>query len=197
MALSKNDISIAILSGGKSSRMGRDKALAEIDGTPMLQRVLNTAKPICGHIFLVSDHEAHRRFGVEMIPDAVKGIGPAGGILSALRHCRTPLLLVLGCDMPYLNTKGLSFILKTLTEKQNCEVCIPYVQLRPEPLVCAIRKTALPQWEKSVISGERKLENIIVSLPCCICDGDDTTVFNNGFFTNINTPEELRNTTKH
>ncbi len=122
-----NDLSIAILAGGQSTRMGQDKAALEVQGEAMLLRIarlaLLTGAPLCivgrerplNGAFVNGDEYEFRHREVKFLLDEAPGLGPLGGLLSALRwnaqsiH-RRPCLLLLPCDLPLLESSALEWI---------------------------------------------------------------------------------------
>jgi molybdopterin-guanine dinucleotide biosynthesis protein A len=104
--------SAVVLAGGASQRMGRDKALVEFDGEPLLARVIERVRTLSEDIIIVAnDAEAFARFGVPVIPDVYPGKGSLGGIFSGLRAAREPYALAVACDMPFLNLPLLHYLI--------------------------------------------------------------------------------------
>lgn len=99
-------ISVAILAGGRSRRMGQDKALLLFLGRPLIARVIETAKTLSDDLFIVaSDRPAYARFGVPLEPDRFPDAGSLGGIYSGISRARHDACLVVACDMPFLNRR--------------------------------------------------------------------------------------------
>lgn len=99
-------MSAAVLAGGRSTRMGRDKALMPLvaGGPPMLAIVLDRLRRVADDITIVSDpRPGYDRFGATVAPDEWPGTGALGGIATALRHAAHPHCLVVACDMPFLS----------------------------------------------------------------------------------------------
>jgi molybdopterin-guanine dinucleotide biosynthesis protein A len=102
------NFSIAVLAGGRSARMGRDKALIglEPDGRPMLGVVLDLVSPLSDDIFVVGNRkDVYARFGFPVLPDLYLNAAVLGGIGSAISHARHDACLVLSCDQPFVNRK--------------------------------------------------------------------------------------------
>src|SRR5271165_4394157 len=93
-----------ILAGGRSSRMGVDKALLEIDGQPLVSRVAREAAKVCAPVSLVGDPAVYGHLGFPVIPDRFPGRGPLAGIEAALGATEADWNLLLACDMPALET---------------------------------------------------------------------------------------------
>jgi molybdopterin-guanine dinucleotide biosynthesis protein A len=106
-------VSAAILAGGGSTRMGRDKALIPVDGVPMIRRIVGTLLRITPHVMVISDRtDAYGFLGVPVHPDLIKDRGPAAGIHSALVHAPTERVLFAPCDMPFLSEELFRYILR-------------------------------------------------------------------------------------
>ena len=99
--MNKPAFSVLVLSGGKSSRMGRDKALLQLDGQTLLERSKRLGEALGAQQVLVSRNEPG------FIQDLVHDAGPMAGIAAALPHCLTDWLLVLPVDMPLLTPAAL------------------------------------------------------------------------------------------
>ncbi len=100
-----------IVAGGKSKRMGRPKAFIEFEGKPLIQRVVEKIEPICAETFIVAnDLEAFGKFGVPVVADVYPGKASLGGIYTGLYVAEHSHVLVVGCDMPFLNQDLLRFL---------------------------------------------------------------------------------------
>jgi molybdenum cofactor guanylyltransferase len=101
-----------ILAGGRSSRMGRDKAMLEIDGITMIDRAVDLIRRAGVEPVVVGSFgEFPRSIGARVIPDDWPGAGPLGGIATALRNTEAPWNLVMACDMPYVTREWLEFLM--------------------------------------------------------------------------------------
>src|SRR5712692_4284874 len=98
-------LSGAILVGGRSRRMGSDKALMELDGQPLAAHLVATAATCCEEVLLVGgDPGRFATLGLpaRWVPDGASDAGPLGGILGALEAARHDACLVVACDMPFI-----------------------------------------------------------------------------------------------
>ena len=78
-----------ILAGGKSRRMGTDKALLEIEGISLLNKAIQLCEQVCDTIIISSNHSGHKVFGYPVVADEIANCGPLGGIYSCLRKSQT------------------------------------------------------------------------------------------------------------
>ena len=105
-------ITVAILAGGQSSRMGRDKAFIEIAGQPLIERILGRVGSLGGETILIANQpEDYRHLGLPLYPDVLPGKSNLGGLYTALTNARHEHVLALACDMPFLNRDLLAYLL--------------------------------------------------------------------------------------
>jgi molybdopterin-guanine dinucleotide biosynthesis protein A len=138
-----------ILAGGKSSRMGRDKAMLEIGGVTILDRTMALIRGVGIEPVLVgAPVEFSRAVAGRVIEDEWPGAGPLGGIITALRASQKSWNLIVACDLPYLTREWLEFLVaRGLSSKADAVVpmneggpeplCATYARSTEEPLVAA------------------------------------------------------------
>jgi molybdopterin-guanine dinucleotide biosynthesis protein A len=178
--------SAVLLAGGKSSRMGCDKAFLEIKGEPLWRRQLNLLKEIAPQKIFVAGPPRDEWGDYEILPDASENIGPIGGLTSALRACETPLLLALAVDLPKMTNL---FLRSLLLEASGI---VPQLNGRFEPLVAIYPKVALAIAETHLSSNEFSIQKFVEECvahrlvrPKKIRPSDAS------LFTNLNTPEDV------
>src|SRR5258708_2285952 len=134
MALAQ-DLTIWILAGGKSRRMGTDKAFVKLDGSTLLARSLALARSVSNRVCIVGRSEKFAAFAT-VAEDIFSDRGPLGGIHSALRNSQSELNLMLAVDMPFVSQEFLAFLVQqaSLTE---AKVVVPRGNGSLQPL-CAI-----------------------------------------------------------
>jgi molybdopterin-guanine dinucleotide biosynthesis protein A len=93
------------LAGGRSSRMGADKALIEVDGQTLVLRVAAEVAKVCGSVSIVGDPEKYKDSGIRIVPDSYPGMGPLAGIEAALGATTADANLIVACDMPLLRSE--------------------------------------------------------------------------------------------
>ena len=102
----QNKVTGIILSGGASRRMGQDKGLTLYRNKELIQYSIELLTPLCSQIIISSnDPTNYSKFGKQIVPDIIKGVGPIGGIFSSLKFTSTSGNLILSCDMPELSTE--------------------------------------------------------------------------------------------
>lgn len=179
-----------VMAGGLSTRMGQDKAgLAVMAGMPdMLER---TASLLARHTdgVLVSAR-AGRRTRYRLIPDAVEGLGPLGGLLSVMRAVREPLL-VLSCDLPFMDDATLETLLAVRAAREPRQVMTAFREQesgRVEPLVAIYEPACLRWLEDALRRGERRLGRIVPPELACFIPYAVTESLP---FFNMNRPEDV------
>jgi molybdopterin-guanine dinucleotide biosynthesis protein A len=147
-------ISGVILAGGKSIRMGRDKAFLEIGGKRLIDRLLEGLQQIFPEVIIVANApRLYENLGVRVVPDLIPDKGALGGIYTAAAVASHPWAFVMACDMPFFNP-GLIRYLATLTDQWDAVV--PYTD-DWEPLYALYAKTCLPQMERQIHSENLKI----------------------------------------
>ena len=104
-----------ILAGGKNLRLGRNKALEPINGTSLIERVMERLRPLSNRMLIVDSQEKPNLpvfDGVEIIRDINPGYGPLGGIYTGLLSSDSPYSIVVACDMPFLSTDLLRYMIE-------------------------------------------------------------------------------------
>jgi molybdopterin-guanine dinucleotide biosynthesis protein A len=190
------NVSAVILAGGRSRRMGRNKALLPYRGKPLIAHVFETLEPLFEDIFLVTNAPVLFDFlPCPKIPDRVPGKGPISGVDAALRHSRTTYVLVVGCDTPFL----IPSLLKLLAGKtQDADLVIPYGPHGPEPLCAVYGKGCLPFIEESLRKDDFSLMALISRLRSREISREEVASVDPDFrsFRNINTSGEYETLTK-
>ncbi len=188
-------LSAAILAGGASSRMGRNKALLELEGVRLIERVLARLEPLTNDI-LVSTNEpdaySFLQGRVRFVPDAVGlGQGPLAGIASALAAARHPRLLVVAADMPFLN---LALLRHLALLDPTADVTAPVIVTNglPEPLHAIYSKAIFPIIEAQLAAGNRKVLDLLSQVKVREVPRAEIAPFDPTFrsFFNANTPQE-------
>lgn len=187
-------LSIIIQAGGKSSRMGQDKALMPFLGQPLIRRVIERLSPIASEVLVTTNHpEAYEFLGVPCYPDIIPDRGALGGLFTALSVAKMPLVAVVGCDMPFASPSLLLAASQLLLDS-DADIAIPQSDAGLEPLHAVYRaRTCLPAIRTSLDLGVWKAitfhkdvdVQVIPPSEVYLHDPDRLT------FKNVNTPEEF------
>jgi molybdopterin-guanine dinucleotide biosynthesis protein A len=185
-----------VLAGGGSTRFGRDKALMEIDGKPMLLRMSGLLASVASEVNVVAPPSRYASLGVKSVADRWPGEGPLGGILTALRHSEADdsereWNLMLSCDMPFLTREWIVFLAQRAAESA-AQVVLPRSQHGLEPLCACYKTTASVALQAAFDSGVRKVTQALQEVKLEMLDAADWKRFDNGgrLFWNMNTPAE-------
>jgi molybdenum cofactor guanylyltransferase len=174
-----------VLVGGRSSRMGQDKALLPFRGATLGQYVAAVVAGAAGKVTLVGDPERYRFLGYPVLPDRYPGEGPLGGILTALAHSTEDWNLVLACDMPAVSPEFLVRLLGA-AETADAEVLAPAgASGRPEPLCAVYHRRVFSRLEHVFARGERKMSLALTAVHTVILQAGGS-----GGFENVNTPAD-------
>jgi molybdopterin-guanine dinucleotide biosynthesis protein A len=195
MIAGKSEAGVAgyVLAGGGSTRFGRDKALAEVGGTPMLGRMIELMRGFTAKVRIVGPLEKYADFGVEIVADRWPGEGPLGGIISALEDApKSPAesnwSLILSCDMPFLTQEWLQFMANRAA-KSSAQVVFPRSASGPEPLCACWQTDAAAKLRSGFERGVRKVTEGIAMLRAEVLDEADWKRFDSEgrLFWNMNT----------
>ncbi|MFY1066499.1 molybdenum cofactor guanylyltransferase [Enterococcus sp. AD013-P3] len=176
-----------VLCGGKSHRMGFNKALLQMDGQFVLAKTAQLLKKIFPEVVLMTDR-AERFFEkpafneLTIWEDDYPGCGPLGGITSALEKITTPYAFVMACDMPELSFAAVNELAQT---GQTPQVLLYQRKGRLEPLFGFYHRSCLPVFKGQLEQGDGRIREQFAQLQVTTVPTDKFT------FTNVNTPEEL------
>jgi molybdopterin-guanine dinucleotide biosynthesis protein A len=177
-----------ILVGGRSSRMGSDKARADSAGRALALRVADKAAAICSSVSLVGDPAIYGDLGLPVIADRLPGQGPLGGIETILTATEMELNLIIACDMPAIHENLLEELFST-----NGDCIVPrHDDGKVEPLCAVYQRRCLPVIREALESGVRKVTDALRSLEDHGLAIRYIRVSSPSSFANLNTPEDWR-----
>tara|TARA_Y100000768_G_scaffold168102_1_gene125873 strand:+ start:2028 stop:2636 length:609 start_codon:yes stop_codon:yes gene_type:complete len=186
--LQKDDVSIGILSGGKSSRMGgHDKGLLDFYGKSVLLRIVNLASNFSSDVFVVanSNLDKYNKIHPYVYTDILDDFqGPLSGIYTAMSKCKNKNLIILPCDGPFI----IKEYFETLTtNKSNKDIQVIKTGNRLQPVYARINVSLLGNLENFLQSGERKIDKWYNSCGFDeICYEEDAEMF-----VNINSEDDI------
>lgn len=182
------DVTAIILAGGKSSRMGTNKALLTINGITVIEQIVNECKKITDHILIVTNNFADYQFlQLPMVEDKEKGKGPLAGIQAGLSTVSTEKNIVIACDMPFISAEIAKVLLEELT---NYDACLPKINDQLHPLFAAYRKSCLHAVNQSLNDGQLRIRHFLNQVRVKIkTEKELPSYFNKAMF-NMNNPQE-------
>ena len=180
-----------ILAGGASSRMGRDKALLEIGGEPLLVRTARLLGALVTEVAVIGPPERYAALGLRVLPDDVAGLGPLGGIATALRITSREWNLIVGCDLPYLSVAWLEWMIARARNSKSVAL-LPETPRGLEPLCAIYRVNCAPVITQAIARGLRKVTDGLAGLSVERITAAQWGAFDStgALFTNLNTRED-------
>ncbi len=154
-------VEAAILAGGASSRMGRDKATLELDGAPLAERVAAALGDCVERVRIVLRPDAPNPTGLERIDDAHVERAPIVGVCAALRACDAGAVLVAACDLPEIDPRVVLALLALVPAEGGADVVAPFTSAGPEPLFAVYRPCILPEVERRIAAGSLALHALL------------------------------------
>ena len=188
----RDDLSAIILAGGKSSRMGRSKALLIFDGKPLIIHIVRTLERFFSDIVIVAAAgQELPPLPVTLVRDEVAYQGPVGGIYYGLKAASRDVCFVTSCDVPFLNFPLISYLISQISDY---DVVVPYYQERFQPLHAVYRLSLAPLLQDQLERGELRPISLFNKVRTREVHEDEIRVFDpEGLsFLNMNTPEDYQ-----
>ena len=185
------DVSAFILAGGKSTRMGTDKAFVTLDGITLLTHALDIARSITSNVSIVGD-PAKFATHAPVVEDIFPNCGPLGGIHAALRSSSTDLNLILAVDVPFVSTALLEYVLER-AHRNTAVVTVVQTAGGYQPLSAIYRRQFADMAEKALHAGRYKIDSLFLSTNTQTITEEELKAagFSPTMFRNLNTLEEL------
>lgn len=190
-----NNIAFAILSGGKNSRIGLNKAFLEVKGKAIIENLLDISKNFAQRMIITNNPSDYEKYPVEIYTDIYPNCGPMSGIHSALSYSKFPNIFIISCDMPFIGISTINWIIENHKKADiTLTLCGEKVNY-----VCGVYSRNIHQKLEDYIKvGDKKAEqknkhfalyNLEKIFQVNIIDFDDN-INNCREFTNINTLDQ-------
>lgn len=190
MAVDRARITGLVLAGGKSSRMGIDKALLPLNGKPMIEWAIERLRPQVDTLLINSGDGCLARFGHPLVADTiVDQPGPLAGLYAGLQACATSLLVCVPCDAPLLPHDLVARLHAALGPEADVAVARTPSGLQPAFMLC--RPGIAASIESFIASGRRALHQWLTTQRSVEVHFDDEVAFGN-----VNTPEDAAHIAK-
>ncbi|MFK7957627.1 MAG: molybdenum cofactor guanylyltransferase [Lysobacterales bacterium] len=178
-----------VLAGGLSRRMGKDKALLEINGVSQLSRTMKLLENVCEHSFVsVSTLESvGPRAQYPQIADQFAGQGPVDGIASAQQKNPNVAWLVVACDLPLLDLATLQFLIDHRSCEHEVTAFISASDNQSEPLCAIYEPASAAKIRQNLEKGTRSARKVVMDLNHCLIDPPEGPAL-----VNTNTPQQWR-----
>jgi molybdenum cofactor guanylyltransferase len=192
MQEARRTITAFVLAGGKSTRMGSDKAFVVLEGQTLLERVLHAVRAVTQDAMIVGARSKFLMYA-PVVEDIFPDRGPLGGIHAALMATATDLNLILAVDLPFVEPSFLTYICNRARESE-ADVVVPRAAGGWQPLCAVYRKQFGSIAEKALAAGRNKIDSLFANVP--VVSVEEQEIAQAGFsldiFRNINTQEELK-----
>lgn len=181
-----------VLAGGRSLRLGRDKALLQLGGRPLIAIVADRLATVCREVIVASGPtRRYADLGLPVVTDRFPGIGALAGIHAGLHAASHEVALVAGCDMPFLDPRLLRAFVEWV---EGFDVAILRQGEEVEPLHAAYRRTCLEPIEAAIRAGRRRIISFFEQVRVRYVLPEEVRRIDPDLrsFRNINTPEDWR-----
>jgi molybdopterin-guanine dinucleotide biosynthesis protein A len=180
-----------VLAGGKSTRMGSDKAFLRLGEETLLSRALRVAGAVAEEVRIVGDAKKFAGFG-QVVEDVYRDRGPLGGIHAALSSSTTDWNLMLAVDLPFAGPEFLTYLILWARES-DATVTVPRAGGGLQPLCAIYRRKFAEVAEQSLRAGKNKIDLLFAKVDTRVLEEDELVRagFSVAMFRNVNTPEEL------
>ncbi len=153
---------VMILAGGKSSRMGTNKALLPMDGKANIELIKDQLTPFFSDIIVVTnDFEAYEFLKVPMVKDEYIGKGPLAGIHTGLKNSKTETNLFVACDMPFVSGELAKYLIELCDDYEGV---VPRINGTLHPLFSVFKKSALPKVEQCLQEDRLRIRDLLEKL---------------------------------
>ena len=186
-------ISSILLAGGKSSRMGKDKARLKLDGRLMvLQGIARKLLTISDEVIVATDGRRYKNLNVRVkwVDDVYPGAGSLVGLYSGLKEASSDYALVVACDMPFLNLELLRYMIAL---PRDYDILTPRLGDKIEPLHAIYSRNCLPAIARLLEAGHKKIVDLFSKVRVRYLSQEVVERYDpehHSFF-NINTPDQL------
>lgn len=180
-----------VVAGGRSLRMGRDKALLPWAGSTLLDDAVARMRLACPDVrILCGPVPRYADRGVPLVTDRVDGAGPLAGLEAALLAAADRPVLLLGVDLPFVTAGTLAFLLGRL---DGADAVVPTPEQVPQPLCAAYAPSCLAAVQARLAAGERRMTSFWSDVAVRRLGSSDFAAFGDprDLFRNLNTPEDL------
>lgn len=184
----KNPISIFILAGGKSTRMGANKGMVLLNGKPLIFYLIDTIEGLGLPIAIISNEPVYESFGYPVFPDLVKEKGPLGGVFTALSNTESDHCLILSCDTPFI---GKDVIKELISKTISNKITLGQFQGKLLPFPGVYPQSLKEKLKQNLDANLLKLQSFILEESFRLISWDELSQVSEMNFANLNTPEDV------
>jgi molybdenum cofactor guanylyltransferase len=181
-----------VLTGGKSTRMGMDKAFVQLDGRTLVERALGVLRSVTTNVRIAGDPAIYGSFA-PCVPDLYPDCGPLGGIHAALTSSQTEFNLILAVDLPFVTGALLKFLVSRAQNSETATVTVPQSGGRLQPLCAIYRRAFAEHADNALRAGHYKIDALFDPMNTQVIEEDALLAagFSPDLFRNLNTPQDL------
>jgi molybdopterin-guanine dinucleotide biosynthesis protein A len=194
-----NMITIVLQAGGKSTRMGKDKALLPFLGIPLIKRLRDRFSDMGEELLVITnDFPGYRDLDVPLYKDLIPDRGALGGLYTALSISKNPIVVLIAADLPFASPALMAHLIKTL-QASDADAAIPSTERGLEPLHAVYRRnTSLPLVKGAIDQNLWRMNAWFDQAEILILSPEATRKVTSSEYTflNLNTPEDLQNAEK-
>ncbi len=186
------DFTGVILSGGRNSRFGSNKAMAEINGVRIIDSITEKFRALFDEVIIVTNTpESYLYLNVTLTGDIYRDMGSLGGLFSGLTLAVHERVFVTACDMPFVNPAVIEYILNS---SHGYDAAVAKISGHYEPLLAVYGKKLLPIMEEQIKSGSYKIIDLYSRAKIRVISEESLRVYDPGLqsFININYPEDMK-----
>jgi molybdopterin-guanine dinucleotide biosynthesis protein A len=186
------DVTAFILAGGRSTRMGVDKAFVDYAGRTLLARALDLARSVTLDVRIVGSREKFAPFA-PVVEDVFHDCGPLGGIHAALQASLTELNLMLAVDTPFVSWAFLQYLISQARAAPEAATVVPRCDGGWQPLCAIYRREFAAAAESALLAGRNRIDPLFDVVRTQVIEQQELegAGFSLAIFRNLNTPEEL------
>jgi molybdopterin-guanine dinucleotide biosynthesis protein A len=186
-----SDVAAFVLAGGKSTRMGADKAFVMLEGRTLLARALELARAVTDNVSIVGDRAKFTAFA-QVVEDVFPGCGPLGGIHAALRASSAEPNLMVAVDVPFASPALLQYLIER-ARSSSAVVTVARTDEGWQPLCAVYRREFAGAAENALQQGRYKIDALFGAMQVeAISEVElNAAGFSSKMFRNLNTREEL------
>lgn len=189
--LQKLAITGIILSGGKSTRMGKNKALIEVAGIPIIERIHSLFKTLFPEILIITDQtDLFTYLEPKTHGDLIQNLGALGGLYTGLSFASFPYSFCVACDMPFLKKTVIEYLIQCIN---GYDAVVPKTSDGLQPLHAIYSKSCLEPMREIIAQNRIKILDFYPHINLRVIEEEEFRSLDpqNESFINVNTPEEL------
>lgn len=183
------NINAYILAGGKSSRMGTEKGLVQLNGKSFIEHIIQVLNKVNIQVYIIANTKAYDFLGYPVIADIVEDKGPLGGIYTALMHSQQQNNLIISCDVPFVQEELIKYLCEHIEASSQC--IVPTHSGNSEPLCAIYNKDGMELIKEMISRNELGVRNALRKLKTNFIEVSDEEFYSSMTFLNINSKLDL------